>query len=433
MAAPSYDANASFSRALVYALRRMADERRSARRARIPRARVIYESATGDQIEAVAVNIGRGGLFIRTASPLAVGKRLSLEIQVRGELAPWSALGRVVWLREQEDGERRPAGMGVKLIDVEDSVCDAIERLVARYGEATEVGDGSAPSREQTAKGITPPQPAPVAPIVAVAPSRERTMLGVGLATPAPEFPRGHTERAPVPEVVAQTGVEAAAAALEFARAPMDLDASAPEASHDVPSEREHSIAIDLVGKREARPSDPPVHDEAPVYDDSPKFRAEAPIREQVVEASEPPAIERPRRGRWIFVALILAAAGVATCVLLDGDLDRFLRPPLPTAPPRPASPPSVQPVVPPTPPTAQQAPTAAPSASAAGVPTAPTSSTTAPTSSATTPASASASPSGSAARKAPQTPAASAGHAASPGAAPAAPKKPPSAADNPY
>jgi len=37
---------------------------------------------------------------------------------VAGELVPWPALGRVIWSRER-DGERRPAGMGVKLIDVD--------------------------------------------------------------------------------------------------------------------------------------------------------------------------------------------------------------------------------------------------------------------------------------------------------------------------
>src|SRR5579864_2948646 len=108
----------------------MAEERRSAPRARISGVRVTYESAAGDHVETEAPNIGRGGLFIASGKPLAVGKRIALEIQIAGELVPWSALGRVVWTREHADGERRPAGMGVKLIDVEDVVVTTIEGLV---------------------------------------------------------------------------------------------------------------------------------------------------------------------------------------------------------------------------------------------------------------------------------------------------------------
>ena len=46
------------------------------------------------------------GLFIVSAAPLAIGKRLSLEIYVVGEPAAWPALGRVVWTREIERGRR---------------------------------------------------------------------------------------------------------------------------------------------------------------------------------------------------------------------------------------------------------------------------------------------------------------------------------------
>jgi uncharacterized protein (TIGR02266 family) len=135
----------------------MADERRSARRAHIGGVRVTYESATGERVETVAQDLARGGLFVRTAKPLAVGKRIALEIQVIGEQGTWSALGRVVWTREAADGER-PAGMGVKLIDIEDSVAAAIDRLVETR-ERTEPGVG-APS--------APPAIAPRAPAMSI-------------------------------------------------------------------------------------------------------------------------------------------------------------------------------------------------------------------------------------------------------------------------
>jgi uncharacterized protein (TIGR02266 family) len=178
----------------------MAEERRSSHRVRISGVRVMYESADGERVETDASDLGGGGVFVRTATPLAVGKRISLEIQVVGESGPWSAIGRVIWTREKGEGDTAPPGMGVKLIDADDAVLAAIERLVETR-ERTEPGVG---------KGSNPPPPAPV---IAVGPERERTLMGVGLAPESPPAP--------------------------------------------LPPPREASIAIDLVPKRPA-PAPPP-------------------------------------------------------------------------------------------------------------------------------------------------------------------------------
>jgi uncharacterized protein (TIGR02266 family) len=154
----------------------MAEERRSSHRVRISGVRVMYESADGERVETDAVDLGGGGVFVRTATPLAVGKRLSLEIQVVGESGPWSAIGRVVWTREKGEGDTAPPGMGVKLIDADDAVLAAIERLVETR-ERTEPGVG---------KGSNPP---PAAPVIAVAAERERTLMGVGSAPESPPAP----------------------------------------------------------------------------------------------------------------------------------------------------------------------------------------------------------------------------------------------------
>ena len=157
----------------------MAEERRSSHRVRISGVRVMYESADGERVETDASDLSGGGVFVRTATPLAVGKRISLEIQVVGETGPWSAIGRVIWTRTKGEGDTAPPGMGVKLIDADDAVLAAIERLVETR-ERTEPGVGN---------GSNPP---PAAPVIAVAPERERTLMGVGSApesTPAPPLP----------------------------------------------------------------------------------------------------------------------------------------------------------------------------------------------------------------------------------------------------
>jgi uncharacterized protein (TIGR02266 family) len=152
------------------------EERRSSRRVRIAGVRVMYESADGERVETDASDLGGGGIFVRSATPLAVGKRISLEIQVVGESGPWSAIGRVIWTREKGDGDKAPPGMGVKLIDADDAVLAGIERLVETR-ERTEPGVG---------KGSNPPP----APVIAVAPERERTLMGVGSAPDEPPAPR---------------------------------------------------------------------------------------------------------------------------------------------------------------------------------------------------------------------------------------------------
>lgn len=246
----------------------MADERRGSKRAHISGVRVTYESANGQKVDADALDLSTGGLFVRTNTPLGVGKRLTLEIQVVGEPSSWSALGRVVWVRPNA-APGMPAGMGVKLIDVEDAVVEAIDNLVETR-EPTSPGVGAGVKAE-----IAPIAPVVMAPAV---PEREQTLMGVG----APDDEK-----------------------------PAAKDAVRPAAGVRVPGpppreaslEREASIAIDLVSNR-------------PV----------------TVPSSRPPPapVARPQEarggagGRWIVVLLLLVVAGIAAYVLLDG----FLRPP---------------------------------------------------------------------------------------------------------
>lgn len=179
----------------------MPEVRRAARRVRLPGVQVTYEAATGERQQARVVDLSREGLYIPSAKPLAIGKRLSLEIQPIGEPTAWSALGRVVWVRDADDGDERPAGMAVKIIDAEDAVVAAIERLLEAR-EPTERGLGSGdtilpvrprarsnpPAREKTMLGVgADAAPAPIAPIVIAAPGREPTMVGVGKTEPDPD------------------------------------------------------------------------------------------------------------------------------------------------------------------------------------------------------------------------------------------------------
>lgn len=182
----------------------MTDARRAARRVRVPGIQVSYESATGERRQARAVDLSREGLFIPSASPPAVGKRLLLEIQPIGEPIVWSALGRVVWVRGADDGHERPAGMAVKFVDVEDTVVAAIERLLeAREPTQRGLGLGAAilplqparsslTARDRTRLGVGPEATAiPAAPIVIAAPGGEPTLTGVEKSEGSAKSPEG--------------------------------------------------------------------------------------------------------------------------------------------------------------------------------------------------------------------------------------------------
>jgi uncharacterized protein (TIGR02266 family) len=101
------------------------------RRAHIPRVSVKYEVAPGRFAVGEALEMSEGGLFILATRPVRPTSLIELEIRVLGEPTPIHAIARVVWTREVDEGGGRPAGMGVKLIDLEDAARGLIARLVA--------------------------------------------------------------------------------------------------------------------------------------------------------------------------------------------------------------------------------------------------------------------------------------------------------------
>jgi hypothetical protein len=175
------------------------------RGARIPGLRIAYQSTSGERLDADALYLGERGLFICTDKPLAAGGRFPLTIELLADGARRPAVGRVLAVRETGEGDP-PPGMSVKLIDVEDAVMAAIERLAA--GERTDhgVGGGKTVSRERTVLGTGASRQqteAAAAPIVVLAPIREKTVLGVAPPSPgaAPSPPKRETSmQEPSPE-----------------------------------------------------------------------------------------------------------------------------------------------------------------------------------------------------------------------------------------
>ncbi|AKF02871.1 TIGR02266 family protein [Sandaracinus amylolyticus] len=99
--------------------------------------KVRYKSATIDEfIEQYAKDISRGGVFIKSKSPMPVGTLLKFEIQLKDESPLIHGVGRVVWKREASDSSDSPSGMGIKFIRMDPECRVMVDKIVVQRGEA---------------------------------------------------------------------------------------------------------------------------------------------------------------------------------------------------------------------------------------------------------------------------------------------------------
>ncbi len=146
-----------------------------------------YTSATEEEfVENHAHDVGSGGMFLRSTAPLPPGTLVAFEIRLAGEQAIIAGVGRVVWKRDTPDGQR-PAGMGVKFIDVDDPSQEVLDRLLAASkGAPSEYEQPKAASAERArtvlglGSAVAPPRP------VSAPDTRSRTQLGIAPAVSAP-------------------------------------------------------------------------------------------------------------------------------------------------------------------------------------------------------------------------------------------------------
>lgn len=91
-----------------------------------------------------AVNISRGGIFINTRKPLAVGTTVKLIISLPDAAFPFDLTGRVTRVNEFDNPSNQVPGMGLEFLDVDDDKRHRIERFVDRL--RAELPDAIAPS-----------------------------------------------------------------------------------------------------------------------------------------------------------------------------------------------------------------------------------------------------------------------------------------------
>jgi len=90
-----------------------------------------------------AVNISRGGLFINTRKPLAVGTTVRLIISLPDAAFPFDLTGRVARVHELEHHGHQVPGMGIEFVDVDDEKRLRIETFVQRLREELPLAGGA--------------------------------------------------------------------------------------------------------------------------------------------------------------------------------------------------------------------------------------------------------------------------------------------------
>lgn len=82
-------------------------------------------------VERFAPNVTAGGVFISSKSPRPVGEVLRFEISLAGGPLLLSGEGQVAWIRAFDPNEaRKPHGMSLQFIKVDEGTSDILDRLV---------------------------------------------------------------------------------------------------------------------------------------------------------------------------------------------------------------------------------------------------------------------------------------------------------------
>jgi type IV pilus assembly protein PilZ len=106
-------------------------ENRVHRRAPL-RLQLNYRDATGGNfLFEYSSNISKGGIFIETDTPLAMGTRLTMRFQAPGAENELQVEGEVTWVNAvQEEGENPNPGMGVQWVGLTDDQYELIASVV---------------------------------------------------------------------------------------------------------------------------------------------------------------------------------------------------------------------------------------------------------------------------------------------------------------
>jgi uncharacterized protein (TIGR02266 family) len=157
--------------------------------------RIKFRSASLEQfIERYAVDVSRGGIFIRTREPLPVDTRLRLEFQLQDSTPLLAGEGTVVWIREHDPArENVTPGMGVRFDKLTPETQPTLEKILAEKTRLEQAGVAAAAQPRGGGMAVRRPSG-----VFASLDANARAVLGAGLPGASTEAPATGPESTPL-------------------------------------------------------------------------------------------------------------------------------------------------------------------------------------------------------------------------------------------
>lgn len=117
------------------------------RRRRVPLSIEVRLDFPGleDFVREYSANISMGGMFIRTHHPQPVGTTFGFECRLADEFKVVHGTATVMWVRDEDEGPERPAGMGVRFDslggDSRQLIFHIVDRHIRKGGEPFTLND----------------------------------------------------------------------------------------------------------------------------------------------------------------------------------------------------------------------------------------------------------------------------------------------------
>ncbi len=180
-------------------------------------------------VDRFAVNISRGGVFIRTREPKPVGTRVALELKLQGGETVIRGEGVVRWIQAESPTARPPAapGMGIQFTDLDERSRALVERMV------------SLKERRGVAPGVSTPAP--------VAQRPDHTPVPTRAPSPAIPPPREYSPAVtPAPRTAAQANLSGPHRVEQLSAGPARVDIGLPSSPQPIGKRSRAIIGIDL-------------------------------------------------------------------------------------------------------------------------------------------------------------------------------------------
>jgi uncharacterized protein (TIGR02266 family) len=78
----------------------------------------------------LAENLSAGGIFIATHLVKPVGSKIELSICLQGASVAVKGIGEVRWVREYNEANNVPTGMGIRFVELEEGSVEAITKFL---------------------------------------------------------------------------------------------------------------------------------------------------------------------------------------------------------------------------------------------------------------------------------------------------------------